>query len=123
MATVTALSKVSVAINPEATSGSSGAHSYSALEPLERVGLLGHAKPMGMMPSLMGASPQPGPRPSSMGGGMSPMQMGPMGQRGMAGSPTTRGGAMGARGGAAGGRGGAMGTRGGSMGMRGGASR
>jgi hypothetical protein len=66
--TVTALSKVSVTVAPEATWGTTGAKSFMSDTPLERANLLGHAYPMGSMPSLMGLSPQPGADSGSMGG-------------------------------------------------------
>jgi hypothetical protein len=115
LVTVTALSKVSVTVAPEATLGTTGATSFMSNTPVERASLLGHAHPMGSMPSLMGMSPQPAAYGGSMGSpGSSRMSGGAnMGARG---APLRgRGGVRGAPRGMSRAGGGAMGRGGRGM--------
>jgi hypothetical protein len=82
LVTVTALSKVSITVAPEATLGTTGAKSYMSNTPVERASLLGQAHPMGSMPSLMGITPQSSMGSSGAGSMSGAMRSGGMGARG-----------------------------------------
>lgn len=91
--TITAITKVSVTVTPEATSGTSGAKSFSSDQPMERASLLGHAAPVGMMPPPIGLTPQPPSGGMGMMGGRGGMRGrgGPRGaMRGRAGATARR---------------------------------